>query len=216
VRERAAARRWEAAGRPIVPSLLLDGSARPVLHVSQLSTWLGLPVPPTAASTRAGWDILGLVRAWVDHLAGVHRAILLEPTPSRDRSLKELTINSFHPLELLPGAWRTGEFDWHPEEDVARMEALPDADAVRRYAQRVSDGWNLFLVSEGEGLDERDPEIRSPRGAIAFSTLLTSQRWHVAFHYRQVTVFLAAHGVELPSALTPEALEAFDLPEDVY
>jgi hypothetical protein len=216
VREPAAARRWEAAGRPIVPSLLVDGSARPVLHDSQLSTWLGLPAPPTEASTRAGWDILGLVRAWVDHLGGVDGDLLDEPTPSRDRTLKELTVNAFHPLELLPGAWSTGEFDWHPEEDVTRMQALQDADAVRRYAQRISDGWNLFLLAEGESLDERDPEVHSPRGTIAFSTLLTSQRWHVAFHYRQLTVFLAAQGLELPSALPPDALAAFQLPEDVY
>jgi len=216
VREPAAARRWEAAGRPIVPSLLVDGVARPVLHVSQLSTWLGLPVPPTEASTRAGWDILGLARAWVDHLGVVDGALLLQPTPSRDRTLKELTVNTFHPLELLPGAWRDGAFDWHPEEDVGRMESLPDADAVRRYAQRISDGWNVFLLDGGETLGERDPEIRTPRGTIAFSTLLTSQRWHAAFHYRQLTVFLAARGFRLQSALPPDALDAFELPEEVY
>src|SRR5215831_8848642 len=89
-------RAWEEAGRPIVPSLVLDGSSRPVLHVSQLSTWLGLPVPPSEASTRAGWDVLGLARAWVDHLGAVGVALLLEPTPSRGRTIKELTVNTFH------------------------------------------------------------------------------------------------------------------------
>jgi hypothetical protein len=210
------ARRWEEAGRPIVPSLLLDGSARPVLHVSQLSTWLGLPVPSTEASTRAGWDILGLLRAWVDHLGVVDDALLLEPTPSRERTIKELTVNTFHPLDLLPGTWASGEFDWHPEDDAVRMEALGDAVAVRAYARRISDGWNLFLLDEGASLDERDPEVRSPRGTLAYSTLLTSQRWHAAFHYRQVSVFLAARGVRLPNAIAPEALEAFELPQEVY
>jgi hypothetical protein len=210
------ARRWQEAGRPIVPSLLLDGSARPVLHVSQLSTWLGLPAPPAEESTRAGWDILGLLRAWVDHLGAVDDALLVEPTPSRERTIKELTVNAFHPLELLPGAWTSGEFDWHPEDDVVRMEALTDAGAVREYARRISDGWNLFLLDEGVALDERDPQVRSPRGTLAYSTLLTSQRWHLAFHYRQVTVFAASRGVELANALTPEALEAFELPREVY
>ncbi len=209
-------RRWEEAGRPIVPSLLLDGVARPVLHVSQLSTWLGLPLPAAEASTRAGWDILGLLRAWIDHLHAVDDELLLEPTPSRRRTVKELTVNTFHPLELLPPAWSTGEFDWHPEDDDRRVEALPDADALRAYARRISDGWNLFLLDAGARLDERDPEIRSPRGTIVFSTLLASQRWHAAFHYRQVTVFLAARGIHLPNALSPEALEPFDLPEEVY
>jgi len=187
-----------------------------VLHVSQLSTWLGLPVPATEASGSAGWDILGLLRAWVDYLRAVDDALVLEPTPSRGRTVKELTVNTFHPLELLPQAWTSGAFDWYPEDDPVRMETLADADAVRAYAQGISDRWNLFLLDEGAGLDERDPQVHSPRGALAYSTLLTSQRWHVAFHYRQVTVFLAARGINLPNALSPEALEPFDLPEEVY
>jgi hypothetical protein len=96
------------------------------------------------------------------------------------------------------------------------MAALAGADAVRGYARRISDGWNLFLLDVGAALDRRDPEIRSPRGTLAYSTLLTSQRWHVAFHYRQVTVFLASRGVELPNAITPDALGRFELPQDVY
>jgi hypothetical protein len=187
-----------------------------VLHVSQLASWLGLPVPETEASTRAGWDILGLARAWLDHLGAVDDALVVEPTPSRGRTIRELTVNSFHPLSLLPDAWTTGDFEWHPEDDVARMEALPDADAVRAYAGQISDGWNLFLLDAGAELDERDPDVRSPRGTVAFSTLLTSQRWHVAFHYRQVTVFLAMLGVDLESAFTPESLAAFELPQEVY
>jgi hypothetical protein len=185
-----------------------------VLHVSQLSTWLGLPVPPRVASRRAGWDILGLVRAWVEHLGPIDDALLIVPTPSRNRTLKELTANAFHPLELLPGAWTSGEFDWHPEDDAVRMGALPDADAVRAYARRISDGWNLFTLDAA--FDERDPQVRSPRGTLAYSTLMTSQRWHVAFHYRQVTVFLTSRGVELPNTITAEALEPFELPQEVY
>ena len=146
----------------------------------------------------------------------VDDALLLEPTPSRERTVKELTVNTFHPLELLPEAWTSGGFDWHPEDDPTRMEALRDADAVREYAQRISDGWNLFLLDAGAELDERDPQVRSPRGTLAYSTLLTSQRWHAAFHYRQVTVFLAARDIGLPTALPPEALEPFGLPREVY
>jgi len=37
--------RWAAAGRPTVPSLLADGVARPILHVSQLAALLGLVAP---------------------------------------------------------------------------------------------------------------------------------------------------------------------------
>src|SRR5260221_4490387 len=56
------ARRWEAAGRPIVPSLVIDGSPRPILHVSQLAAWLGPPAPQSEASARAARGILRLLR----------------------------------------------------------------------------------------------------------------------------------------------------------
>jgi hypothetical protein len=142
--------------------------------------------------------------------------LLAEATPSRGRTVRELTVNAFHPVELLPSAWENGEFDWHPERDAQRTAELEDAGAVRGFAQRISDGWNLFLLDAGADLDSRDPLVGSPRGALSYSTLLTSQRWHVAFHYRQVKVFLEAQGAELPHALAPEALEEFALPREVF
>ena len=140
----------------------------------------------------------------------------MEATPSRGRTVKELTVNAFHPVELLPQAWETREFDWDPDRDAERTAELEDAGAVRVFAQRISDGWNLFLLDAGADLDARDPLVGSPRGTLSYSTLLTSQLWHIAFHYRQVKVFLEARGVELPNALAPDALEELALPPEVF
>jgi hypothetical protein len=199
-----------------VPSLVLDGSARPILHVSQLSAWLGLPAPQNEASSCAAWDLLGLLRVWLDHLHAVDDSLLVEATPSRGRTVGELTVNAFHPVELLPSAWETGRFDWHPERDAERTARLEDADAVCELAQRISDGWNVFLFDAGADLDSHDPPVASPRGTLSYSTLLTAQRWHVAFHYRQMKVFLEARGAVLPNALAAEALEELALPREVY
>ena len=141
--------------------------------------------------------------------------LLVKPTPSRGRTLRELTVNVFHPFELLPSAWETGEFDWHPENDAERARQLEDADAVLAFAQRASDGWNLHLLEAGAELDARNPVVTSPRGRIAYSTLLTSQRWHAAFHYRQLKVFLEAEGMELPHALATNAIEGLGIPPEV-
>ena len=173
-------------------------------------------MPETEASTRAAWDILGLLRIWIDHLHAVDDQLLVEATPSRGRTVRELTVNAFHPVELLPSAWETGVFDWYPERDAERTAELEGAVAVRGFAQRISDGWNLFLLDAGADLDSRDPLVGSPRGALSYSTLLTSQRWHVAFHYRQVKVFLETRGVALPHALPAEALEEYALPGEVF
>jgi hypothetical protein len=159
-----------------VPSLVVDGVVTPILHVSQLAHALGLPVPAPADATRLAWETLPLLRAWLDR---VRTRDLAAPTQSRGRSLRNLTVNVFHPFELLPTAWATGEFPWEPERDDERERAIPDVIA---YADNILVTWTDFVLELGDG----DPLISSPRGEVSWSTLLESQRNHVEFHLGQL------------------------------
>jgi len=195
---------------------VLDGAVQPILHVSQLATALGLPAPAGATGPAAAWDLVGILDAWCRHLPSADWALLVAPTPSRGRSLRNLTVNTFHPIELLPGAWRTGAFDWDPEGDDERERALGDTDAVRSYAGRIAAGWNDFVLQVDNGLEERDPRVSSPRGEVPFSGVLASQRWHAAYHYRQVVEFLRLQDRALSDVLAVERLAAVGLPAEIY
>lgn len=203
-------RRWVEAGRPVVPSLVVDGTAVPVLHVSQIAEALGLPLPPSSVPLRDGRDAETVLDAWLDHLPALGWREFLEPTPSRGRSLRNLTVNVFRPFELLPAAWVTEAFDWRPEEDEARERRLADLEAVLRFATAAAAGWRSFLDAHGADLDGRDPPVSTPRGTVAFSALLAFQRWHAAYHYRQL-VDIA--DVRDPLDLAPFALA---LPDGLY
>lgn len=207
---------WEAAGRPILPSLVLDGVARPIAHVSQLASFLGLAPPTPVRRLRAAWDTVAVLGAWLEHLRQLHWQILVEPTPSRGRTLRELTVNVFHPFELLPAAWESRHFDWHPERDAEREAQLQTMDAVIDFAQRAYDGWNVFLLEVGDDFDSVDPLVSSPRGELPFSTVLAAHRWHAAFHYRQVQMFLESAGIELRDPLALEVLRDLELPGEVF
>ena len=161
-----------------MPSLLVDGEATPILHVSQLAAAFGLPAPAGGDSTRLAWETLPLLRAWLDR---VRTLDLTAPTQSRGRTLRNLTVNVFHPFELLPAAWATGEFPWEPERDDEREQALGD---VLAYAEGILAAWTDFVLEHGEELGERS--VVSPRGELLFSALLDSQRNHIAFHLEQL------------------------------
>ena len=122
--------RWEEAGRPTVPSLALGDCVVPLLHVSQLARVLELPAPGPPPSALMAWETVGRLQEWLARLRPLDRATLTRPTPARARSLVNLTINVFHPFELLPRAWESGRFDWDPTRDDERERALASPEAV--------------------------------------------------------------------------------------
>lgn len=200
--------RWEAAGRPIVPSLVVDGVTQPVLHVSQLADALGLGWrPPLPPSLLAG-DTVALLAAWVAAIAPLDLDALLEPTPSRGRSLRNLTVNVCHPFELLPAAWDEGSFPWHPERDAEREAALTTATAVSGFAGGIHRDWSAFVAAARDDLDVRDPVVTTPRGTAHYSVVLDTQRWHAAYHLRQLEHVLGCDA-------TPQ-LDRLALPAEVF
>lgn len=207
---------WTALNRPVVPSLVVDGRVTPILHPTQIASALGLPVAGALESTRLAWDIAPILEGWCDRIEDLDLDLLLAPTPSRGRTLRNLTVNVFHPISLLPVAWTTGRFEWDPDDDPSREAALPTADAVRDYARSAAEGWSAFLFETTDELAARDPIVGSPRGDVPYSALLASQRWHAAFHHRQLVEFLGSQGIVLPGAFSVDSLTDLDLPASVF
>ena len=210
------AARWVEAGRPVVPSLLLGDTASPVLHVSQLASIFGLEAPSQVEVTRLAWDTVIVLEAWVKLIRPLDLATLVAPTPSRGRSLRNLTVNVFHPFELLPVAFETGHFDWDPSLDEIREAGLEDEAAIVAYASDRHLAWQDWLHDSEAELLTRNPNITSPRGRVTYSSLLDSQRWHAAFHYRQLLAFLNARGHVVTGALSLTSLIRLDLPAEIF
>ena len=188
-------RRWRDAGSPIVPSLVAGEVTTPILHVSQLAAALGLQAPTAQDATRAAWETLPVLRSWLDHLRGLDGRLLTEPTASRGRNLGNLTVNVFHPFELLPEAWETLDFPWEPERDDERGALLETPADVTRYAERILAGWTGFVLQHADELGSRDPVVASPRGQTGFAALLASQLEHALFHHEQLLGFLREQGL---------------------
>ena len=153
-------------GRPLVPSLVVDARVVPILHVSQIANALGLPAPARGDALRLAVDTVDLLRAWIELVRGLPLEELCAPTPSRGRSLRNLTVNVVHPFELLPEAWATGVFPWKPEEDELRERELRSAEQVVSYAERGYERWSGFVPVLGAELDQRSQRVSSPRGEI--------------------------------------------------
>jgi hypothetical protein len=194
----------------------VGGVASPILHVSQLASMLGLEVPAQLEASRLGWDATAVLESWLDLIRRLDLETLLLPTPSRGRSLRNLTVNVFHPFELLPTAFDEGRFDWDPDLDEAREAPLQDAAAVVVYASVRHVAWQDWLLEHEAELLARDPAVDSPRGSLTYGNLLASQCWHAAFHYRQLLVFLDGRGQDLTGALPLSSLGDLNLPPEVY
>ena len=166
----------------------------PILHVSQLAAALGLPEAQSKKSTQVAWETIPVLRSWLDHLRRLDRGLLTRPTRSRGRSLCSLTVNVFHPFELLPAAWQTLSFPWEPERDDEREALLRTARRVLAYADMIFARWTDFVLENAEELGRRDPTVVSPRGDVRFSALLDSQLEHASFHHEQLVEFLRAQG----------------------
>jgi hypothetical protein len=210
------AARWVDAGRPIVPCLLVGGVASPILHVSQLAAMLGLEAPAHLEVTRLAWDATAVLDAWLKLIRPLDQETLTTPTPSRGRSLRNLTVNVFHPFELLPTAFETGRFDWDPAFDEDREAALQDTAAVVAYASDRHLAWQDWLRENETDLLAHNPDITSPRGRMTYADLLDSQRWHAAFHYRQLLAFLDKRGYDLTGARSLASLEGLTLPAEIF
>ena len=194
----------------------MNGVATPILHVSQLASLLGLQAPATLEASRLAWDATAVLESWLKQIRRLDFETLIAPTPSRGRSLRNLTVNVFHPLELLPIAFDQGRFDWDPNLDEVREAPLRDAVAVVAFATDRYVAWHDWLLDREPTLLAGDRNVESPRGKVTYGNLLDSQRWHAAYHYRQVLAFLESRGHDLSGALSLAGLRDLDLPPEIF
>lgn len=210
-------RQWEADGRPLVPAVAVDGRVTSVLHPAQVASLVGVAGPAELESVRLAWDLAEILESWLEEVESASWEVLLVPTPSRGRTLKHLTVNVFLPISLLPAAWRSHDFPWHPERDDPLVEAtVPGHERLVTYARGVLRAWTDAVLTHEEDWSGDDPLITSPRGDLPFSQLLMSQRWHAGFHLAQLADFYAARGLPRASSFDPRNLADLDLPDDVF
>ena len=177
---------------------------------------LGLEAPTQIGAVQLARDTVAVLAAWLELIRPLDLETLVVPTPSRGRSVRNLTVNVFHPFGLLPVAFETGRFDWDPSLDERREAALRDAEAVVAYASDRLSAWQEWLHErEAEPLGH-DPTVTSPRGRVTYSSLLDSQRWHAAFHYRQLLAFLDTRERDLTGALSLASLGGLELPDEIF
>jgi hypothetical protein len=206
-------------GKPTVPSMLLDGRPVPVIHPVQVAGIIGMADPSGGPEPwlPLAWDVAAILDDWVRLLPSYSEEALLAPTLSRGRNSRNLTVNVCRPIALLPTAFREGFFAWYTGEADLQVEAyLRSVEEVTAYARAASDAWQGWLleVSEEEGLP--DPFVTSTRGDTSFSDLVRSQRFHAAFHHRQITDFLVTEGVAVERQLDVAAMGGIGLPEALY
>jgi hypothetical protein len=207
---------WEAAGGPMIPTLeLADGRLFTFMHAAQIADELGLEPPPPSGLELLD-DIRAIAESWLACARVTPWEVLVPPTRSRGRSLLELTVNVFRPLELLPQAWGTERYDWAPLQDRPVWEPMRSRDELVGYCVERLEGWDRF-AAEPPPIEADDKQCWTPRGLIPFSRLLDFQRWNSAYHHRQLLDLLRTAGIDPPSdALDVDELPGLKLPAELY
>lgn len=209
--------RHAEAGGPTIPCLLLDGEPFSFQHPSQIASIVGLEVEGGQPATGVAWSLLDVLMRWLDVIADVPFEGLRTPTPSRERDIRNLTVNVFRPIRYLPETWRNGEFHWYTGEADLQQEAfLRTTGEVHAFAQEIAFEFNGFLLDHGDELSERDPQLTGNRGEMPYSALLQTQRFHAAFHYRQIVDHLAGTGVKDAEQLPEAVVREIALPPNLY
>jgi hypothetical protein len=208
--------RWRAAGGPPVPAIEIDGTMTAIMHVSQVARLLDLPAPAIAEPSRIAYDLGLLVGSWERIVRALPAEAVVSPTASRGRSVRNLTMNAVFPISLLPEAHETGIFDWGLVDlDEERAQPFADGPALAEFARGVHDAWSSFVLAHEDTLGTEAAWVETPRGRMRFVDLLSHQRWHLAFHHRQIVDYLASLGRELPDARDLPRRLGVDLPDTV-
>ena len=219
--------RWQAAGSPPVPTLVVGGAPHVLQHPTEAGVLLGLTVPPAFRDARqVAWDLEAIVEAWLELAERTPWAVLTAPGVVLGRTPLALAVDALVGVAAVTGALWTGWFHWpgNPATgetgdatigpyEASLVATIADRCDLLAFARRIAAGWRDALVEHDEALG-RDPAqpVRTPRGGLTVVELLEAQRLHAAGHYRQATASLAAAGEPLPQ-LDLSTLHGLVLPE---
>ena len=221
--------RWEAAGSPAVPTLVVDGTRHVLQHPSEAGVLLGLgATAPLGDARQVAWDIDEIVGAWLELLEITTWEVLQEPLPRLARTPLNLGVDSLVGIAALTRAFSTGWFHWpgNPETGVtgdaavvgyqdAIVETIGSRDELLGFARPVAQAWRAALLDDEALRSDSLRPIRAPRGDLPWVRLLEAQRLHAAQHYRQATMFLSERGRPVPS-FDLAGLQGLELPGFVY
>lgn len=199
--------------------MLADGDPLPIFHPVQLRAILGMPAEDGGPEPwlPMAWDIAAVLDDWLRLLPVFTWEQLLAPTLSRGRNTRNLTVNVWRPIALLPTAHERHFFGWFTGEADLQVESyLRSPEEVLDHAQRGSWAWQSWLMEVSELPEVEDPHISSTRGDTSFSDLVRAQRFHAAFHHRQIIDFLTTAGAQFDRRLDVTAMAGIGLPDELY
>lgn len=209
--------RYQQAGAPLIPALVIDGDVVNFQHPSQIASLLDLDVEGAQPSTAVAWSLLDVLQRWTEVIRDLPFPALLQPTPSRDRTIRNLTVNVFRPIRYLPDTWQDHQFNWYTNDaDLQQESFLRTTEQLVRFAESAALELHGFLLEYGDQLSEQDPTVTGNRGEMPYSALLVTQRFHAAFHYRQIVDHLARAGVADEPPLPDTMVEEIGLPPGLY
>jgi hypothetical protein len=198
--------RWEAAGSPPVPTLVVGGVPHVLQHPAQAAELLGLATPPALRDARqVAWDLDALVDAWLELARATPWDVLTAPGVVLDRTPLALAVDALNGVAAVTAALWTGWFHWpgNPETgatgdaeigpyEASVVASIHDRDGLLAYAGRVANGFHASVLDHDTLLGNPAAPILAVRGELTLVELLEAQRLHCAGHYRQAT---AAPGV---------------------
>jgi hypothetical protein len=218
-----ARRRWLEVGRPPLPSVSVDGRVTYVVHVSQLYSLLGVEGRKLDEG-RLAWDLVELERMWHDLVAPLDWEAVVLPTPARNRTVRDLVVNTFEFIPAVIAARDTTVWEMVPEPPELAA-GFSDVEGLAGYMRaRIAETESFAF--EHYGFDHPEPgptvSVSQPAAGDAFdpvdlpyATVLAWTCNHTAGHLRQVDAFLTSLGV----AHTQTSLSSFDhllLAEDPF
>ena len=209
---------------------MIDGTPNVLQHPSQAGLLLGLDTPPTLRDApHVAWHIDAILEAWVQLVTATPWHALLEPLPVLGRTPLALAVDASHGISALPAAFSTGWFHWPGDPrtgatgdaSIVAYEAdlvagIHDRDDLLASVRPVADTWRSFVLDNEEAFrSEPDRPVRTPRGELAWVSLLEAQRLHSAQHYRQAVTVVSSLGHSVPE-LDLASLAGLQLPEAIY